>query len=171
MIAGLEPVRRLFCVALIAVASCLSAGSLLSQAAGKGPQAAQASCKAGVSATLQGDKAHPAKTLGWLDTELYFGLGPADDAAKGVSEQEWRAFLDKEVTPRFPSGLSVFEVYGQWQGKQEKAPERIRSKMLTILCPKTAANEAAIEAIRKAWKVKTGDQSVLRVSRVADVSF
>jgi Protein of unknown function (DUF3574) len=122
-------------------------------------------------ATLHGDKAHPAKTLGWVDTQLYFGLGPADDAAKGVSEQDWRAFLDKEVTPRFPAGLSVVDVYGQWQGKEEKTPERIRSKMLVILYPKTATNEASIEAIRKAWKAKTGDQSVLRVSRAADVSF
>lgn len=124
-----------------------------------------------VSATLHGDKAHPAKTQGWVDTELYFGLGPAEDTTKGVSEQDWRAFLDKEVTPRFPAGLSVVDVYGQWQGKEEKTPERIRSKMLMILYPKTAANEAAIEAIRTAWKAKTGDQSVLRVSRAADVSF
>jgi hypothetical protein len=102
-------------------------------------QAGQANGKTWISSTLHGDQAHPAKTLGWLDTELYFGLGPADDSAKGVSEQEWRAFLDKEVTPRFPSGLSVFEVYGQWRGKEEK--------------------------------VKTGDRSVLRGSRVADVSF
>ena len=158
-------IRSFSGVVLVGLVVGLSQGSVLVQAV------AQTGSKAGVSATLHGDKAHPAKTLGWVDTELYFGLGPAEDAARGVSEQDWRAFLDKEVTPRFPSGLSVFEVYGQWQGKEEKAPERIRSKMLTILYPKTAANEAAIEAIRKAWKAKTGDQSVLRVSRAADVSF
>ena len=69
------------------------------------------------SPTLHGDQAHPAKTQGWVDTQLYFGLGPADDASKGLSEQAWRDFLDKEVTPRFPAGLSVVDVYGQWQGK------------------------------------------------------
>jgi len=123
------------------------------------------------SPTLHGDKAHPAKTQGWVDTQLYFGLGPADEPARGVSEAAWRDFLDKEVTPRFPAGLSVVDVYGQWQGKEEKAPERIRSKMLIIDYPKTADNEARIEAIRVAWKQKTGDQSVLKVSQPADVSF
>jgi len=123
------------------------------------------------SPTLRGDSAHPAKTQGWVDTQLYFGLGPADDASKGVSEQAWRDFLDKEVTVRFPAGLSVVDVYGQWQGKEEKAPERIRSKMLVIDYPRTAENEAKIEAIRAAWKKKTGDQSVLKVSQPADVSF
>jgi len=65
----------------------------------------------------------------------------------------------------------VVDVYGQWQGKDEKAPERIRSKMLVIDYPKTAANEASVEAIRAAWKQKTGDQSVLKVTQPADVSF
>ncbi len=123
------------------------------------------------SPTLRGDAAHPARTQGWVDTQLYFGLGPADDAGKGFSEQAWRNFLDKEVTPRFPAGLSVVDVYGQWQGKDEKAPERIRSKMLVIDYPRTAENEAKIEAIRAAWKQRTGDQSVLKVTRPADVSF
>ena len=122
-------------------------------------------------AVLHGDAAHPAKAANWVDTQLYFGLGPADDAGKGVSEADWRAFLDKEVTPRFPAGLSVVDVYGQWQGKGQNAPERIHSKMLVIDYPETAANERNIEAIRVAWKTKTGDQSVLKVTQRADVSF
>jgi len=123
------------------------------------------------SPTLHGDAAHPAKTQGWVDTQLYFGLGPADAPEKGISETAWRDFLDKEVTPRFPDGLSVLDVYGQWQGKNEKVPERIRSKMLVIDYPRTPQNTAKIEAIRAAWKQKTGDQSVLKVTQPADVSF
>ncbi len=46
--------------------------------------------------------------------------GPADESKKGISEADWRDFLDREVTPRFPSGLSVVDVYGQWQGKNEQ---------------------------------------------------
>jgi len=122
-------------------------------------------------ATLKGDAAHPAHAAHWVETQLYFGLGPADAPDKGISESAWREFLDKEVTTRFPAGLSVMEVYGQWQGKEEHAPERIRSKMLIIDYPATAANNAKVEAIRVAWKQKTGDQSVLRITRAADVSF
>ena len=63
------------------------------------------------------------------------------------------------------------DVYGQWQGKTEPAPERLRSKMLIIDYPDTQENRDKIEAIRAAWKQKTGDQSVLRVTEPADVSF
>jgi len=123
------------------------------------------------SATLHGDAAHPAKTTNWVNTQLYFGLGPAEDASKGVSEADWRAFLDKEVTPRFPAGLSVVDVYGQWLSKGQATPEHIRSKMIIIDYPETAANERSVEAIRVAWKAKTHDQSVMKVTERADVSF
>jgi hypothetical protein len=121
--------------------------------------------------TLQGDPAHPGSTKDWVGTRLYFGLGLADHPEQGISESEWRAFLDKEVTPRFPSGLSVLDVYGQWQGKAETAPERLRSKMLIIYYQDSAENRDKIAAIRTAWKQKTGDQSVLQVTEPADVSF
>ena len=120
---------------------------------------------------LQGDPAHPAAAHGWVDTKLYFGLGPAEHPEQGVSEADWRSFLDREVTPRFPEGLSVVDVYGQWQGKNQTAPERLRSKMLVIDYPDTPENRAKIDAIRAAWKMKTGDQSVMRVTEPADVSF
>ena len=124
-----------------------------------------------VAPTLAGDAAHPGQTEGWMDTKLYFGLGPADDPAQGVSEAQWRAFLDQEVTPRFPAGLSVVDVYGQWQGKDEKVPERIRSKLLIIDYPRTAENRSKVDAIRAVWKRQTGQLSVLRVTEPAEVSF
>jgi len=136
------------------------------------------------SSTLKGDAAHPAHTQGWVDTRLYFGLGRAEEVGPEgtpqpgtahtedrVTESGWRDFLDKEVTPRFPDGLSVFDCYGQWQGKTMSHPERLRSKVLVIDYPDTPANRAKIDAIRVAWKKRTGDQSVLNVTQPAEVSF
>jgi hypothetical protein len=122
-------------------------------------------------ATLAGDAAHPGQTQGWVDTKLYFGLGPSGNLEQGISETRWLQFLDKEVTSRFPDGLSVVDVYGQWQGKNQTAPERLRTKMIILLYPDSQENRAKIEAIRSAWKQITGDQSVLRVTEPADVSF
>jgi Protein of unknown function (DUF3574) len=121
--------------------------------------------------TLTADPAHPGRTSGWVDTRLYFGLGPADHPDQGVTEAKWRDFLDREVTPRFPSGLSVADVYGQWQGKGQATPERLRSKVLIIDYPDTQENRDNVDAIRSAWKKMTGDQSVMRVTEPADVSF
>jgi Protein of unknown function (DUF3574) len=130
-----------------------------------------ASAAATTAPTLSGDAAHPGQTSGWVDTKLYFGLGPIDHPEQGVGEAAWRDFLDKEVTPRFPDGLSVVDVYGQWQGKNETAPERIRTKLLIIDYLDSAENRAKIDAIRAAWKQRTGDRSVMRVTEPADVSF
>jgi hypothetical protein len=121
--------------------------------------------------TLSGDPAHPGRTSGWVDTKLYFGLGRADHPEQGVSEAKWREFLDREVTSRFPDGLSVVDVYGQWQGARQSSPERLRSKMLIVDYPDTQENRDKVEAIRSAWKKMTGDQSVLRVTQPVDVSF
>jgi hypothetical protein len=121
--------------------------------------------------TLTGDAAHPGQTTGWVDTKLYFGLGLADHPEQGVSEAAWREFLDREVTPRFPSGLSVLEVYGQWQGTKDPAPLRLRSKLLIVDYPDTQENRDKVEAVRAAWKRQTGQLSVLRVTQPADVSF
>ena len=125
----------------------------------------------GSAPTLSGDPAHPGATSGWVDTRLYFGLGPADHPEQGISEARWREFLDREVTPRFPDGLSVADVYGQWQGKGQASPERLRSKVLIIDYLDSQQNRDKIEAIRAAWKKMTGDQSVMRVTQPADVSF
>jgi len=121
--------------------------------------------------TLSGDPAHPGQTSGWVDTRLYFGLGPADHPDQGISEARWREFLDREVTPRFPDGLSVADIYGQWLSKGKSVPGRLRSKVLIIDYPDSPESRGKIEAIRAAWKRMTGDQSVMRVSQSADVSF
>ena len=156
-----KPTRAIYC-GLLLWAVVLAAGCAHQPASGLPAAAAP---------TLSGDPAHPGQTAGWVDTKLYFGLGPAADPGKGISEPDWRAFLDKEVTPRFPDGLSVIDVYGQWQGKGESAPERIRTKLLIIDYPDVKENRDKIEAIRAAWKKLTGDQSVMRVTEPADVSF
>ncbi|SER14199.1 Protein of unknown function [Solimonas aquatica] len=122
-------------------------------------------------ATLHDDPAHPAAAPHWLRTELYFGMRPADRPRQLVSTAQWRKFLDEEVSPRFPDGLSVLEVYGQWRGKDQREIQRLPSKLLVLLHPDTPDSAAKIEAIRQAWKQRTGDQSVLRVTQAVEVSF
>ena len=51
----------------------------------------------------QGNNAHVGSN--WSRTELFFGT-----AIKGggvVTDEQFRAFLDSEITPRFPEGLTV----------------------------------------------------------------
>lgn len=141
------------CAVVLLVAACAAS-----------PQASRTSLSAP-------DTAGSAASGGWLETRLYFGIGPADDTAPARAEAAWRSFLDDEVTPRFPHGLSVVDVYGQWQEPGERTPERLRSKELLIIHRDTPDERARIEAIRTAWKQRTGDHSVLRVTQPVDASF
>lgn len=109
----------------------------------------------------------------WVRTELYFSIGDWSETALSTeAEMKWLKFLDAEVTPRFPDGLSVIDVYGQWRKPQAGAvTERERTRLLVVVHADTGEAASKIEAIRAAWKQLTGAQSVLRVSQPASVAF
>ena len=100
--------------------------------------------------------------------ELLFGMGKKDGSE--VSDAEWRAFLDAEVSPRFPDGLMVLTGDGQWRSSVGgRAKEK--SRIVEIWYRPAADSEAKIEAIRSAYKGRYGQESVMRVDGVSCVSF
>lgn len=109
----------------------------------------------------------------WVRTELYFSPGEwTENAPAPETEAAWRGFLDREVTPRFPDGLTVVDVYGQWRGAAAGSPVlREHSRLLVVFHPRSAEADTKIEAIRAAWKQSRGEESVLWVSEPASVRF
>lgn len=97
----------------------------------------------------------------WVRTELFFGTSKPDGTA--VSAAEWETFLDTEITPRFPDGLTVLSAAGQWQGENDEIVEE-RSKVVILLYPREAIAESngEIEAIRAAYEREFQQESVLR---------
>jgi Protein of unknown function (DUF3574) len=90
--------------------------------------------------------------------ELIFGR---DIAGGGfVSDTDWATFVDKEVTPRFPDGLSVFDAQGQWR-TGDGTIIREPSKLLLIVIKGAKGEQAKLEAIRAAYKAQFKQQSVL----------
>src|SRR5687768_14431484 len=74
-----------------------------------------------------GEAACPADLFGpgaepWVRAELYFGTTRPDGSI--VSEAEWSDFLDAEITPRFPDGLTVLTGLGQFRGDSGIIQER-----------------------------------------------
>ena len=90
-----------------------------------------------------------------LQVDLYFGA---------VSDREWTAFLDEEVTPRFPAGLSVIDLYGQYRN-QQGAIGRERAKLLVIVVFDAPAHAPRVQAIVDSYLRRHGQESVLRVER------
>ncbi|HZZ47546.1 MAG TPA: DUF3574 domain-containing protein [Pseudonocardia sp.] len=94
-------------------------------------------------------------------TELFFGT---DRPGGPVSEPEFQAFTDAEITPRFPDGLTMLPGTGQFRGSSG-ALVRERSVVLILLYPirSEADDSAKIDQIRELYKRKFGQESVLRV--------
>jgi hypothetical protein len=100
---------------------------------------------------------------------LYFGRNIGQTL--GVSEEAWDAFVDAEVTPRFPDGLSVADVEGQWRDSETGQIVHEPSKALTIFLVDEARDRASLDAIADAYKTRFQQQAVALVVERSCVSF
>ncbi len=105
--------------------------------------------------------------------ELMFGRKIGDRIA--VTETKWSRFVDREITPRFPDGLSVVDARGQWRDAMRKTIVREPSKLDTIVLtgkPSDGGSEnERLAQIIEACKRLFRQQSVGLVVRPACVAF
>src|ERR1043166_3493683 len=92
-----------------------------------------------------------------MRTTLYLGLSRRGGS---ISEGQWQAFLGKEVTPRFPDGLTVWEADGQWR-RSDGRIARERSKVLLLVHDDTPEVRSALAAIVGNYKRLYEQESVL----------
>ena len=105
----------------------------------------------------------------WARTELFFGTSRPDGTT--VSDDKFKRFLDAQVTPRFPDGLTLLTGSGQFKNSSGVIIQE-RSKLLILLYPLTDEDASnRIEAIREIYKQMFQQESVLRVDSRAGVSF
>jgi hypothetical protein len=105
----------------------------------------------------------PAPQRPMLDIELMLGRGKAGDA-------RWRRFLAREVTPRFPDGLTVYETTGQWRDPATQKVAREKSRVLRIIAPIDVARDK-IAAVADAYRQQFRQKSVGIVTREVCASF
>lgn len=100
--------------------------------------------------------------------ELVFGL--TMPGGRPIGDKAFRRFLDREVTPRFPDGLTLLSGDGQWRnraGRITKEP----SRLLLVWYRASPDSDQSIEAIREAYKKRFRQDSVLRVDGAGCVRF
>jgi hypothetical protein len=129
-------------------AGTFAAAFLLAGCAGFGPNA----CAPGLQRMTQ--------------AQLFFGRNVMGRGM--VSDDEWRRFLDEEVTPRFPAGFSVADIDGQYRNAGGGIA-RERSKQLLIVI--AGGDETKLNAIRDAYKRRFNQESVLLVESPVCASF
>jgi hypothetical protein len=97
-----------------------------------------------------------------VSVELYFGR--AKPGGGEVSDGEWEDFLATAVTPRFPDGLSVIDVVGQYRESSGRIVSE-RSKRLHIVVFDSPAHQQRIEEIVVLYRQRFRQDAVLRTER------
>jgi hypothetical protein len=101
--------------------------------------------------------------------ELLFGRKIGDRV--GVSETQWARFVDREISPRFPDGLTVLDAQGEWRDNARRIIVHEPSKVVEIVLPGKPDDVDALNQIAQAYKTRFRQQSVGVVVRAACVSF
>jgi len=101
--------------------------------------------------------------------ELMFGRNIVGH--RRVGEAAWWRFLVREITPRFPDGLTVLDAAGQWREPDGGRVVRERSKMVIIVTADDAAARGGIAAIVAAYKQRFRQRSVGVISRSVCAAF
>jgi hypothetical protein len=101
--------------------------------------------------------------------EMMFGRNIGNRT--GVSEAAWGHFVDGEIMPRFPAGLTVFNAAGRWRDKTSNKIVREPSKIVQIVLPGEVDDIARLNEIAEAYKTRFKQQSVGVIVRPACVSF
>lgn len=135
---------------LLALLGLTASGAVLSGCASLAP----ATCPVG-----QG----PGRTV-----ELFFGRNIGGDL--GVSEADFKAFVDAELTPRFPAGLTVLDAAGQWRGANGVVG-REPSKIVILVLPGRAGDEDKLSAVRQAYKTRFSQEAVLILTQPTCLGF
>jgi hypothetical protein len=102
-------------------------------------------------------------------TQLAFGRSIGDQGDL-VSEADFQHFVDSEITPRFPDGLTILDARGQWRGPDGRLV-REPSKILLLALPSGAESLKKVDEIRAAYRQAFRQDSVMWVTQPACVAF
>ncbi|MFI0777826.1 DUF3574 domain-containing protein [Streptomyces sp. NPDC021212] len=113
----------------------------------------------------------PAHGAPYVETRLLFGT-ERPDGGPPVTEKQFLAFVDRQITPRFPAGLTIQDGRGQWRDRNGTI-ERERSYEVTLLypAPEAESRNPRIERIRTAYERRFAQESVARADTPTRVDF
>jgi CubicO group peptidase (beta-lactamase class C family) len=77
-----------------------------------------------------------------------------------ITDADIRRFVDAEVTPRFPAGVTVVDGGGQWRGDENRLI-REAAKVVMIVLPERGDPASKVEAVRAAYRAKFKQDSMV----------
>jgi hypothetical protein len=135
----------------LSVAMLVMSTSSLAGCAGQG----------GVNACLQGEERSVAETV-------YFGTNIPGGGQ--VSADEWFAFRDTVISPRFPDGSTSFKAEGQWRNNLG-VTESESTYVLQVVHSDSPETGRAIGEVASLYQKKYRQEAVLRVRSASCISL
>ncbi len=111
------------------------------------------------------------KATSFIKTELYFGLSLPSGGQ--ITPEQWQFFVDTAITPRFPDGLSIGTLEGQWRNRITGELDREPSRVVIFVYPRKNAQSVGsrLEQIKASYYKTFQQQAVMRVDSQVKVSF
>lgn len=100
--------------------------------------------------------------------QLFFGRNIGD--AAGVSEADWESFLEGEIMPRFPEGLSVIDAAGVWRGKDGSAVHELSKQVVLVLSGRPDEKDR-LAAVTSAYTKRFHQEAVMTLRSRACVAY
>ena len=100
-----------------------------------------------------------------VTVQLFYGRAMKGGAQ--IDAAQWADYLAREVTPRFPAGLTVLEASGQWQQRATGKVIREKSTVVEIVTSPSAETWAKVAAVREAYKKRFAQESVGLVTNLS----
>jgi hypothetical protein len=94
----------------------------------------------------------------FVATHIYCGRNIP--AGGEVSEEQFAAFLETDVTPAFPAGLTAYDTYGQMKTSEGMIVKQ-KTKVLLLVHDNSQASLDAIHKIVAAYRSKFGNPQVM----------
>lgn len=101
--------------------------------------------------------------------ELFFGGNVG--SRLGISNADFNRFVAREITSRFPDGLTVLDAHGQWRDPQRMTLAREASKVVIIAFSEGSVDDGRVQKIIDAYKDRFNQKSVGILVRTACGSF
>ena len=103
----------------------------------------------------------------WVTFNLYFGRGHRDNP-ESISEEDWNKFLEEVITPRFPDGLTLIDVYGQYFDSEAQQVFSEKTKLLNVLVPHDAleSGTSAVSEINRAYSERFPETGTVFVTSI-----
>ncbi|EDQ89545.1 uncharacterized protein MONBRDRAFT_8079 [Monosiga brevicollis MX1] len=110
---------------------------------------------------------------GWLKSSLFFGLSiqaPNGTTIGEVTEAEFQAFVQREVVPQFPSGLSILNVSGEYLTASNQTIQEA-SRLLILYHRRHDDSQQRLQAVAHAFCEQFQQESVLAATEDATINF